>query len=89
MPNTILIACVKGVNKLRKAPWITRAQQSTGSHTSTIELAHLWVQPLFIRTVVQKLSAGLSTIKYRLPPLMNTFFTQFPQRLLLQPLKEN
>lgn len=48
-----------------------------------------WVQPQVIRTVVQKLSAGLSTCKYRLSPLMNTFFTQFPQHLLLQPLKKN
>jgi hypothetical protein len=89
MPNTLSIACVKGVNNLRKAPGITSAQQSTGIRTSMSNPSLPWVQPQVVRTVVQKLSAGLSTCKYRLSPLMNTFFTQFPQRLLLQPLKEN
>lgn len=89
MPNPLQIACVKPAHNLRKAIGITSAQQSTGIYTSLVKYCALWVQPQLIRTFMQKLSAALSTPIYRLPPLMNTFFTQFPQRLLLQPLKEN
>lgn len=89
MLNHAQYACVKPAHNLRKALGITSAHQSTGGCTSIMQPYQLWVQPRFIRTIVPDLSAHLSTPIICFSPLMNTFFTQFPQHLLLQPLKEN
>jgi hypothetical protein len=82
-------ACVQHVKKLRIAPWINSAQQSTVGSLTSIHLKEPWVKAQLIRKVTQQLFAQLSTYKNSFSPLMNTFFTQFPQHLLLKPLKEN
>jgi hypothetical protein len=85
----MLKACVQHVKKLRTAPWINSAQQSTVGSLASIRPKESWVKAQLIRKVTPQLFAQLSTYKNSSSPLMNTFFTQFPQHLLLKPLKEN
>lgn len=70
MPNS----CAQLVNNLRLANRITSAQSSTASLTTCMKSLSTWVQTSFIRKVVRRLSAPLSTLIFHSPPLIEHIF---------------
>lgn len=67
-------SCVQLVNNLRLANRTSSAQSSTASLTTSTKSLSIWVQTSFIRKVVRRLSAPLSTRIFHSPPLIEHIF---------------
>lgn len=67
-------SCAQLVNNLRLATRISSVQSSTVSLAALAKSLTMWVQTSFIRKVVRRLSAPLSTLVFPSPPLIEHIF---------------
>ena len=81
--------CEKAVYNLRKGSCISNEQSSTPIPTHIIAHTTAWGLAPFLHLLSPVSSPLLSTRYIALIPLLNTFFTQFPQHLLITTTKEN
>lgn len=89
MCNTLLSTRGKTVHTMGMT---TRTTCVSLSPIVSSQQATLYIQSdnhLVIREVLRQLLAYLSTLKITNLPLLNTFFTPFPQYLLIATTKEN
>ena len=88
MGNYIALACGKSATNLRIQHGITCDRVSTSTHHQPINRQSYVKNYLLAHTLYRLFSNQLSPYKNIKLPLMNTIFTQFPQHLLLLPLKK-
>lgn len=88
MPNTILNAWVKNVNKLRVNGSKTSALSSPLYMNTIATHSQSNVQLLFIHPPIHFFTQQLSTLKITLSYLLFVSFPHYPHPLLLEPLKK-
>ena len=88
MGNFIALACGKNATNLRIQHGITCDYISTPTHYQPISYRSCAKNYTFAHILYRLFSDQFSPYRNTKLPLMNTIFTQFPQHLLLLPLKK-